>query len=123
MAGRFDAAVFRRALALVVRRHPVLRTSLALTGYREPLQLVHADADLPLTVTDLRGQDAAAQRAALREAVRTAHATPFPLDSAPLMRMAVHVLADDAYQWTVTEHHAILDGWSVASTLAEIADV
>jgi amino acid adenylation domain-containing protein len=36
--------------------------------------------------------------------------------------MAVHVLTDDAFQWTVTEHHAILDGWSVVSTLAEITD-
>src|SRR5690606_18645636 len=38
-------------------------------------------------------------------------------------RMAVHVLGDDSFQWTVTEHHAILDGWSMASVLAEINDV
>ncbi|MEV5989614.1 amino acid adenylation domain-containing protein, partial [Streptomyces sp. NPDC052051] len=122
VAGPFDAPLFRRAVALVVRRHPVLRTSLALTGYSKPLQLVHTDADVPLTVLDLRGLGDDAQRAALRECVRTERAKVFDTGAAPLFRMTVHVLSDDAFQWTVTDHHAILDGWSLASTLAEIIE-
>ncbi|MFE6019278.1 amino acid adenylation domain-containing protein, partial [Streptomyces sp. NPDC056441] len=122
VAGPFDAPVFRRALALVVKRHPILRTSLALTGYSKPLQLVHTDADVQLTVLDLRGLGDDAQRTALRECVRTERAKVFDIGAAPLCRMTVHVLSDDAFQWTVTDHHAILDGWSLASTLAEIID-
>ncbi|MEE1806162.1 condensation domain-containing protein, partial [Streptomyces sp. BE133] len=122
VAGPFDAPVFRRALALVVKRHPILRTSLALTGYSKPLQLVHTDADVQLTVLDLRGLGDDAQRTALRDCVHTERAKVFDIGAAPLCRMTVHVLSDDAFQWTVTDHHAILDGWSLASTLAEIID-
>ncbi|MCZ7413615.1 non-ribosomal peptide synthetase [Streptomyces sp. WMMC897] len=122
MSGRFDEGTFRRAVRLVARRHPALRTSLSLTGYGEPLQLVHAEAEVPLTVVDVRGEGADAQRAALEATVRREHATPFVLETAPLMRMTVHVLSGASFQWTVTEHHAMLDGWSVASTLAEIAE-
>ena len=39
---------------------------------------------------------------------------------APLCRMGVHVLSDGAFQWTVTEHHAILDGWSLASVVSAL---
>ncbi|MFD7513101.1 condensation domain-containing protein, partial [Streptomyces sp. NPDC059853] len=121
LAGPFDEAAFRAALAAVVARHPVLRTSFDLNRYSEPLQLVHTRATTPLTVTDLRGLDAAGQEAALAELVREQQREALPLDRAPLWRMAVHLLSDDAFQWTITEHHAILDGWSLASTLAEIS--
>uniref|UniRef100_UPI0012E9A657 non-ribosomal peptide synthetase n=1 Tax=Streptomyces apocyni TaxID=2654677 RepID=UPI0012E9A657 len=122
MAGRFDAVAFRRALALVTERHAVLRTSLALTGYSEPTQLVHTAVTLPLTVVDLRGLSDIEQSATLRECVSAERAKPFDVRTAPLCRMSVHVLSDDSFQWTVTDHHAILDGWSLASTLAEITD-
>ncbi|WP_267132790.1 amino acid adenylation domain-containing protein, partial [Streptomyces durbertensis] len=119
---RFEEEPFRRALALVVARHAVLRTSFDLSRFSEPLQLVHARAEVPLTVADLRGADPEDQRSAVAEHVRTEGRNLFSLASAPLCRMSVHVLSEDAFQWTVTDHHAILDGWSLASTLAEITD-
>ncbi|MFE1359772.1 amino acid adenylation domain-containing protein [Streptomyces harbinensis] len=120
LTGPFDEAAFRAALAAVVARHPVLRTSFDLNRFSEPVQLVHAQAETPLTVTDLRGLDTAGQEAALAELVREQQRETLPLDRAPLWRMAVHLLTDDAFQWTITEHHAILDGWSLASTVSEI---
>ncbi|MFJ1701780.1 amino acid adenylation domain-containing protein, partial [Streptomyces sp. NPDC088252] len=119
---RFEEDAFRRAVELTVGRHDVLRTSFDLSGYSKPVQLVHDRAESPLTVVDLRGQDDGAQRAAVAECVRNEQDEGFSVAAAPLFRMTVHVLSDDAFQWTVTDHHAILDGWSLASTLAEITD-
>ncbi|MFJ2034153.1 amino acid adenylation domain-containing protein, partial [Streptosporangium sp. NPDC087985] len=120
IAGSFDEERFREAVARVVERHPILRTSFDLSGYSEPMQLVHPTVEVPFTAVDLRGADAREQQAALTEYVRRAHRNTFDLATAPLCRMAVHVVDDDAFQWTVTEHHAIFDGWSLASTLTEI---
>ena len=39
-----DERRLRAALDGTVRRHPALRASFHLTGYSEPLQLVHRDA-------------------------------------------------------------------------------
>src|SRR5690606_37193282 len=122
-AGPFDAARFREAPARVVERHPVLRASFGLPGYSEPLQFVHPAAEIPLTVADLRGADRPEQRRVLGEYVRAEQRNVFDPAVAPLCRMAVHVLGDDSFHWTVTEHHAILDGWSVASALTEIDDL
>ncbi len=120
VSGAFDERCFRAALAYVVERHPILRTSFDLAGYGEPLQLVRATAEIALTVADLRGSGREEQRAVLAEYVRAEQRNVFDLGVAPLCRMAVHLLDGDGFQWTVTEHHAIFDGWSLASTFAEI---
>ncbi|MFV2098683.1 amino acid adenylation domain-containing protein, partial [Micromonospora sp. LOL_014] len=120
LAGRFDEARFRAATGLVVARHPVLRTSFDLTGFGEPMQLVHTAVEVPFLVVDLRRMPTAEQAEALDCYLREQQRARFDLATAPLCRMAVHVLADDAFQWTITEHHAILDGWSMVATIEEI---
>ncbi|MEV5988090.1 amino acid adenylation domain-containing protein, partial [Streptomyces sp. NPDC052051] len=118
--GRFDERSFREALRLVVERHPILRTSLELSGYSEPLQLVHATAEMPCVVSDLRALDDEAQQAEIAAYVSFERSHVFDHSRPPLLRFGIHWLSDDAFQWTVTEHHAIFDGWSLHSTLAEI---
>ncbi|MBB3101077.1 amino acid adenylation domain-containing protein, partial [Actinoplanes campanulatus] len=119
---RFDEHRFRRAVAHAVARHPILRTSFALVGFSEPMQLVYDVAEVPITVADLRAADESTTRAALTSYLDSERRTPLDVTTAPLCRMGVHVLAGDAFQWTLTEHHAILDGWSLASVVAEITD-
>src|SRR5262249_37985397 len=61
----FDLTAFQSAVDAVVREHDILRTSIDLVSYREPLQLVHRSATLPVGYTDLRGRRPAEQRAVL----------------------------------------------------------
>ncbi len=122
LTGAFDEAVFRDAVARVVARHPVLRTSFDLIAFSEPMQLVHEFAEVPFVVADLRQDSAEQQRTTMRAYISHQQRAWFDLSEAPLLRMAVHVLSDDAFQWTVTEHHAILDGWSLISTFTEIVE-
>ncbi|WP_437759618.1 non-ribosomal peptide synthase/polyketide synthase [Sorangium sp. So ce1389] len=113
-------AALRRALAGLAARHPVLRTSFRLTGLSEPLQLVHRRAEIPLRVDDLRGLDAGEQRARLRAWFEAEARERFDPARAPLLRVHLHRLADDAVHVGWSEHHAILDGWSVAAMLTEL---
>ncbi|MFI5799711.1 amino acid adenylation domain-containing protein [Streptomyces sp. NPDC051677] len=108
------------AVAAVCARHDVLRTSFALHGFSEPLQLVHAAVPPPVTFEDLRGLTPGERAAAVT--ARRAHeaATPFDRERAPLIRFHVQRLSEDTCQLFVTEHHAILDGWSERSLFAEL---
>lgn len=54
LRGAPDVPALTGALTGVAARHPVLRTSFDLTGFSEPLQLVHDTATIPLEVVDLR---------------------------------------------------------------------
>ncbi|MCU8593173.1 amino acid adenylation domain-containing protein [Streptomyces sp. A13(2022)] len=70
---------FLAALAQVIDRHDVLRTSLAWTGLPHPLQVVHRHAELPVTETDLGdGPDPVARLLAHGD-------EPLDLRRAPLM--------------------------------------
>jgi amino acid adenylation domain-containing protein len=44
----------------------------------------------------------------------------FELSQAPLMRLTVLQLAEDAYQFTWSLHHLLLDGWSLLLLLQEV---
>ncbi|MER6365952.1 amino acid adenylation domain-containing protein [Kitasatospora sp. NPDC001527] len=118
----FDADALQRAVDLLVERHEVLRTSVDTETYSVPLQLVHAAAGLPVRVVDLRDQDPAAQDRAVRDYVAAESESPLEHDRAPLMRILVHLCADDSWQFTITESHVILDGWSLDLLLGQLLD-
>ncbi|MGW3071896.1 amino acid adenylation domain-containing protein [Kitasatospora sp. NPDC001132] len=122
IAGDLDEQAFRRSVAEAMDRHAVLRTGLDLSGYGEPLQLVHGRLPAPVEFADLRGTAEADQDSAIREVFDTHRWTPFDLTAPPLFRITVQRLAEDAFQLTVSEHHAILDGWSFTSLLTEILE-
>ena len=120
LAARFDADLFARATADVVARHPVMRTSFHLTGYSEPIQMVHAKATIPIEVIDLTFLPAEEQQRRIAELVRAEKRKLFDFTVAPQLRFHIHRIDDGHFQFTLTENHAIFDGWSLHSTLAEI---
>ena len=113
---RWDEAALRQALRRVAARHPALRTSFDLAARPEPIQRVHREVEIPLEVLDLRHLEPAEQDARMdREKGRG-----FDWTTPPLLRFHVHRLSDDVFRLMLAEHHAILDGWSVASLMTEL---
>jgi len=116
----FDADALRASLADVMTAHPVLRTSVQMSAYAEPLQLVHRVCDPPLHIDDWRGEPADEQDVRLRDWFATASRARWDWTQAPLFRLHVHRRTDATLQVTLLCHHAILDGWSVATFLTEL---
>ena len=119
----FDLAAFQGAVDAVVRGHSILRSSVDLTGYREPLQLVHPTAELPLDYTDLRALPRAEQRAALRRLVDEEFDRRFDLTAAPLVRIRLLHITDHELRLVLTDCHIVLDGWSLTSLIADLLDL
>ncbi|WP_341716335.1 amino acid adenylation domain-containing protein [Micromonospora sp. FIMYZ51] len=109
----------RRAVQTVVDRHEILRTSFALDGYSVPLQLVHSEVPIEVTVLDLRGTDA---EEGLRAYMAAERATPFAPHEYPQIRVAGAIGAGNAWWFVLTMSHGILEGWSHHSLLMEILD-
>jgi amino acid adenylation domain-containing protein len=113
---------WRTALDSMVADHQVLRVSFHLDGFGEPLQLVHRRVTAPVSFEDLRHLDEAGRRTALDERFTAEKEHPFSWEQAPLIRFHAQRLTDDTFQLWVTEHHAILDGWSERSLITELFD-
>ena len=105
---------FRAAAAAVAARHPMLRTSLHIAGYSEPLQVVHAGAPDLVEVTDLSQLDEAAQERELAGFYEREPARGFSPEEGGLVRVRVHLLGGRGYQYSLSYHAAALDGWSVS---------
>ena len=115
----FDTSALREAAQRIVDRHPILRTSFDSASFSERLQLVHEVAALPLPIRDIRQLTATEQERVIARVVRRESRRPFDLATPPLIRLQVHRRSDATFQLTLTECHAVLDGWSLTSTLAE----
>ena len=112
-----DVEKLQATLDHMASRHEMLRTSFALNGFSEPLQLVHKTTQLPLLVENLRHLSAAEQKSRIAEWITTEMRHRFDWTAAPLLRFHLHLLADDAVQFTMSE--PFFDGWSVASFFTE----
>ncbi len=120
LRGPFHEELFRQVLVHIVRKHPALRTSFEIVGFRTPMQLVHSDVDIPLQIVDLREFGPAAQQPRLDAWLAGEPLRHFDIATPPLIRYAVHLLDDDVFQVTFTQHHAMLDGWSLNSLVKEL---
>ncbi|PYB79680.1 non-ribosomal peptide synthetase [Pseudomonas soli] len=105
---------FNQALARVIERHDILRTSLAWEGLAQPQQVVWRQAWLPLSVLGPGPGDAAARL--LEQGLR------LDLRQAPMMALAC---VEDSVQarWLglLHFHHLVNDAVSVQVLLAELA--
>jgi amino acid adenylation domain-containing protein len=114
----FDAACLQEALTRVVARHPILRSSLALEGFSEPLHLVHGQVHVPLEVEDLRHLAPGEQEEAFGRWFGAEQRRKFDWRRPPLLRLRVHWRGDESFQLTLAE--PFLDGWSVGLLLTEL---
>ena len=116
-----DVERLRRALEMLVARHPALRTTFELGRLSEPHQRIHTRGVVRLEVADLRELGDDAQQTAIEAWIDEERQRDFDLAHLPLIRYQVHLRGEDHFQFSVSFHHAILDGWSDATMLTEIA--
>jgi Condensation domain len=118
--GNLCVSAFERAWQYVVDRHPILRTAFLWKGMDEPLQVVRQSVKLPWKQDDWRRLLPDEQQQKLEVFLRTDRAQGMELSRAPLLRLALFRLAEDAYQIVLTHHHLLTDGWSLALVFKEI---
>ncbi|MCP4273620.1 MAG: amino acid adenylation domain-containing protein, partial [Gammaproteobacteria bacterium] len=117
----YDEVLLQDTIKDLSELHPVLRTSFHINEFKEPLQYVHRQVQIPFTVRDIRHLSSDEQEMVIDELIETEKQKAFDWERAPLLRVSIHRRGNDTCNLTVTEHHAILDGWSVASLIVELS--
>jgi hypothetical protein len=116
----YEADALQKAVDQVVQRHEVLRTSIEMGRFSEPLQIVHRKAKVRVISEDLRCWGAEEQKRRLREWLKEERGRAFQWDQAPLLRIYAHYVGEEEFVLSLSFHHAILDGWSEASLVTEL---
>lgn len=119
--GRLDSFAFAAAWQRVIQRHDILRTSFS-TGDAEQLcQFVHSEARVLVQQHDWRGLSASEQERRRDQFLKEDCDRGFDLAIAPLIRVAVLQTDDEAFWIVVSNHHIILDGWSMSLVRDEVS--
>ncbi|MBE9162165.1 non-ribosomal peptide synthetase [Tychonema sp. LEGE 06208] len=120
LRGDLNVSAFRNSWQKVVERHPILRTCFVWENLKEPVQAVRKQAALSWQQMDWRSLSVSEQQEQLETFLKADRAQGFDLTSAPLIRIALAQLETDTFQFILSHHHLVLDGWSLAIVLEEV---
>jgi len=123
LSGDLDLAAFDMTWQEVVNRHPMLRTAFVTDGLDESVQVVVRQAHMPVEHHDWREVPASDQGEKLESFMRADRARGFDPVSAPLMRLAMIRLDDDAYHLVWSYDHLLLDAWCRNLLLQEVFEL
>lgn len=104
---------FADAFDRVVERHPALRSSFDLNQHSVPLQVVRSGVPRAFDVVTGAGD------ADVKDYMAARHRQTYDFSSGPLYSLRAFV-RDDCTELVFAFHHALLDGWSVASLIREL---
>ena len=117
VAGALDCDRLRDAVQTVVARHPNLAARF-LDEFDEPVQIIPADPVPGWRYLDLGGGlNVDEQISRVCAAERTAVCD---IAAEPAFRVALIRIAPDLHRLVLTNHHIVLDGWSLPVLLGEI---
>ncbi|MDA2890724.1 amino acid adenylation domain-containing protein [Mycolicibacterium sp. BiH015] len=116
--GRLDRHRLREAVRLAVARHPNLAAHFC-DQFEEPVQIIPAQPEVPWQYHDLSAADGHVED---RIAHLCAAERPAVCDlaSQPAFRVALIRIAPDRHRFVLTNHHIVLDGWSLPVLLGEV---
>jgi mycobactin peptide synthetase MbtE len=109
LEGPLDTKAFAKALATIVERHEILRTTFLLVE-GQPKQKVHPVATFrfKLEEIDIRKEQHMAASILYERSIR-----PFELSKGPLFRAALLHVGPERYIFSLVVHHIISDAWSM----------
>ncbi|MFJ7794121.1 amino acid adenylation domain-containing protein [Pseudomonas sp. NPDC096950] len=114
---KWDAANWDRACRALIQRHPALRMSFDVGHSEVPMARVHSVVESPVQLIVSPSPADREQAVASYIEERKRHREDW--HQAPLYQFAVAAGADDM-DLVFSFHHAILDGWSVATLMRDL---
>ncbi len=119
LEGAVDSERLRGAAAGLLANHPNLCAAFLYDVNGLPVQLIVDDAVIPWTEVDLSDRGSATD-ADLERRLDEDRSAPFDLASPPLLRLTLLRTSPTRCVLVVTNHHIVLDGWSIPLLVREL---
>lgn len=115
--------VFRKAFELMVQKHPVLRSEYYMNSFIEPVKVQLPHIKLPLDFQDLSAMNEKRQEEIINEYLKKDVDARLDFEGDILWHLKAFLLKDRQFYVVWSVHHAIMDGWSESSFVAEFANL
>ncbi|WP_166904688.1 non-ribosomal peptide synthetase [Mycobacterium sp. DL440] len=118
LSGPLDVHQLRDAVQAVVNRHPHLAARFC-PQFEQPVQVVPADPVAPWRYIELDANGIGVD-AQIEEICADERSAVCDLENQPAFRTALVRIAADRHRFILTNHHIVLDGWSMPILMQEI---
>ncbi|MEV5779013.1 condensation domain-containing protein, partial [Streptomyces antimycoticus] len=118
--GPLDTATLRTAAEALLARHATLRAAFRQRKNGDWAQVVMRTVPLPWTETDLTALAEDERTAAADEAMAADRSTRIDVTRPPLLRFTLLRLGASLHRLVLTNHHLVLDGWSLPVLMSEL---
>jgi non-ribosomal peptide synthase protein (TIGR01720 family) len=123
LEGPLDSDALRLAAEALLERHANLRASFVHEGLSRPVQVIVPEVALPWNEVDLSGLDLVQCEERLAQLLAKERGLRFEPGRGPLLRCSLIRLGGQRYRFFLTNHHLLLDGWSMPVVVRELFDL
>ena len=117
----FNETIFRKALEMIMEKHPILRTSFNIDQYKEPVQIVWKNCEVDYQHLNVLNNQDIKKNEYIYDYLEKQKKEVFNFETdKKLWKMRTFKFDDEYIYITLTCHHAILDGWSVNMLVGEL---
>jgi amino acid adenylation domain-containing protein len=119
----FEPERFQQAIDMMEQKHSILRTNYSIDEHEQDMLYIYKKVDSNYRHEDISGKEKREQEDYLRNYLSSERARTFVISSktrTPLWRLNTFQLTPHTIALVFQCHHAILDGWSVASLTTEL---
>src|SRR5690606_35679035 len=120
LEGELDVCALRAAVAALLRRHDSLRSVFWHGGLDRPVRVVLDDYAVPWHEVDYSDLPESEGDARVQELLLWERTRAFTLDEHPALRCALIRTRPDQHWFVLTNHHILLDGWSMPVLATEL---
>lgn len=115
-----DIKIFKQAIQELVKKHEILRTNFILEKYMRPIQIIKKYKAEDIDVTCINYNN---YKNTVENELEIDRVNLFDFENDFLWRVKILEKEKGKNILFLTAHHAILDGWSVASFITELNDI
>jgi hypothetical protein len=119
LSGRLDQHRLRDALDTVVNRHPHLAARFS-DQFDEPVQIIPADPRVPWRYVEVDGDGVVDVGEQIDRVCAEERAAVCDLGDQPVVRAVLIRVSDDRHRFVLTNHHIVMDGWSLPILVREL---
>ena len=120
LEGQLDGEALHAAARTLIQRHSSLRASFRQESLSRPIQIIAPRVTLPWRRIDLSLMDDITRTENLARILSDERAERFDLASPPLIRFALVRSLPDRHRLVLTNHHILMDGWSMPVLVQEL---
>jgi len=121
--GPLDIVALAASWQRVIDRHAILRTSFRWNDQGGARQVVHERVTLPFSFVDLSELDDTTTEQRLASFLEADRQRGFDLSAAPLLRLSVIKTGERSFEIVISNHHLVLDGWSMGLVRGEVSQI